>query len=202
QNQALIGPQRLDASSARFDVGSGLKLVSAMTAAELNTLEAKLRHYPDDPSVGLILARTRTAVLDPSGNLVVFGSDGNDTITVNPTTAAAVTVVINGAALAGSPFDLSAFPGGRIIVFAFDGTDIVQTPGPRSAEIHGGAGNDSLTGGSGDDILFGDDGNDSLSGGAGNDVLVGGLGRDNLAGGARVDLPIGGAAGAPVHAHL
>src|SRR5262249_19885402 len=70
-NQALIGPQYLDASAARFDVGSGLKLASAMTAAELNSLEGRLRHYPDDPSVGLIVPRTKYAVLDGSGNLLV-----------------------------------------------------------------------------------------------------------------------------------
>jgi Ca2+-binding RTX toxin-like protein len=37
----------------------------------------------------------------------------------------------------------------------------------------GGPGNDTLTGGSGDDHLFGNDGNDVINGGAGNDWLVG-----------------------------
>jgi len=48
-------------------------------------------------------------------------------------------------------------------------------------------GNDTLLGGSGDDILFGQGGNDVLNGGAGNDILVGGKGNDILTGGAGAD---------------
>src|SRR5437899_1441781 len=66
-----------------------------MNAAQLNALEARLRHYPDDSGVGLILARTSFAVLDPSGNLLVIGANGNDSITVNTNNAAAVAVAMN-----------------------------------------------------------------------------------------------------------
>jgi Ca2+-binding RTX toxin-like protein len=191
-NQAHIGPETIDASAARFNVGGGLKPASAMSAAELNALEQKLRHYPDDPTVGLIIVRTKYAVLDPSGNLLITGTNGSDNISINTTNPAAVSVLINGSPAAGSPFNLSAFPGGRVIVFALDGTDVVMVSGPRNSELHGGAGNDYLYGGSGDDVLYGEDGNDFLSGGAGNDVLVGGLGNDNLSGGAGLDILIGG----------
>jgi len=47
----------------------------------------------------------------------------------------------------------------------------------------GGAGNDTLQSGAGDDGLFGDTGNDSLVGGAGNDSLYGGTGTDVMVGG-------------------
>jgi Ca2+-binding RTX toxin-like protein len=44
-------------------------------------------------------------------------------------------------------------------------------------------GNDTITTGSYDDAIWGDDGNDSLNGGAGNDTLSGGFGFDTLIGG-------------------
>lgn len=56
----------------------------------------------------------------------------------------------------------------------------------------GGAGNDSLTGGSKNDAISGRDGDDELTGGAGNDAVVGGFGNDNLSGGDGNDLLIGG----------
>uniref|UniRef100_UPI0004799CB4 beta strand repeat-containing protein n=1 Tax=Azovibrio restrictus TaxID=146938 RepID=UPI0004799CB4 len=42
-------------------------------------------------------------------------------------------------------------------------------------------GNDTLDGGAGDDILYGQGGNDHLTGGAGNDLMYGGLGADTFA---------------------
>ncbi|MFM6310156.1 MAG: M10 family metallopeptidase C-terminal domain-containing protein, partial [Dolichospermum sp.] len=57
----------------------------------------------------------------------------------------------------------------------------------------GGAGNDSLTGGTGSNTLTGGAGNDSLTGGTGNDTLTGGAGNDTLIGGAGSDNLTGGA---------
>ncbi|WP_423357566.1 retention module-containing protein [Pseudomonas citronellolis] len=48
-------------------------------------------------------------------------------------------------------------------------------------------GNDTLEGGKGDDLLFGQGGNDTLLGGDGNDILFGGMGDDTLTGGAGAD---------------
>ena len=52
----------------------------------------------------------------------------------------------------------------------------------------GGSGADSLTGTTGDDLLWGGTGADVLTGGAGDDVLVDGAGADTLSGGAGADL--------------
>jgi Ca2+-binding RTX toxin-like protein len=80
-------------------------------------------------------------------------------------------------------------------------------PGSRIFQIianktlNGTAGNDTLTGGNGDDTLNGNAGNDVLNGGygddtlngnAGNDVLNGGYGEDKLLGGDGNDILIGG----------
>ncbi|SUD73209.1 adhesin LapA [Pseudomonas putida] len=53
-------------------------------------------------------------------------------------------------------------------------------------------GKDFLSGGNGNDILFGQGGNDTLDGGRGNDILLGGTGNDTLIGGHGDDILIGG----------
>ena len=59
--------------------------------------------------------------------------------------------------------------------------------------LHGGAGNDTLKGGFGGDLLDGGEGDDILAGGFGNDVLVGAVGNDRLDGGFGDDVLIGSA---------
>jgi autotransporter-associated beta strand protein len=192
-NQAHIGPDFIDASAARFDVGSGMKLASALTSSELNTLELKLRHYPDDSSVGLIVARAGSASQDPgSGNLLVYGTSGADTIFVNTTTASNTIVTINGTTYT---YNMSAYPNARVIVFTLSGSiKIVTITGPRDSELHGGGAMNYLYGGSGNDVIYGASGATNYeSGGAGNDVLIGGGGRgDTLSGGTGNNILIAG----------
>ncbi len=54
------------------------------------------------------------------------------------------------------------------------------------------AGNDTLTGSNGIDLLYGDAGEDTLDGGSGNDILHGGIGDDTLLGGTDDDILYGG----------
>ncbi|HEY4665339.1 MAG TPA: type I secretion C-terminal target domain-containing protein, partial [Comamonas sp.] len=54
-------------------------------------------------------------------------------------------------------------------------------------------GNETLLGGKGDDILYGQGGNDILDGGEGADILYGGTGNDTLIGGKGFDTLVGGA---------
>jgi len=60
-----------------------------------------------------------------------------------------------------------------------------------SADISGGSGNDTITGGSGDDRMDGGAGRDSLVGGAGDDSIHGSKGHDTLVGGDGSDLLAG-----------
>ena len=81
-------------------------------------------------------------------------------------------------------------------VFAEAGNDNVtldETNGPLpEANLFGGAGDDTLTGGSGADQIFGQAGNDTLLGKGGDDLLFGGDGNDILTGGAGTDQAFGG----------
>ncbi|MBI2717367.1 MAG: hypothetical protein HYX36_01190, partial [Rhizobiales bacterium] len=61
-----------------------------------------------------------------------------------------------------------------------------------SENILGLGGNDTIYGQGGTDVLSGGDGNDTLKGGDGNDTLNGGNGNDTLSGGAGADVLTGG----------
>ena len=81
-------------------------------------------------------------------------------------------------------------------------TDNHDYRGDVESNLDGLAGNDvlsglnsdsaqHLSGGAGDDLLFGNLGNDTLDGGGGNDFINGGAGRDLIFGGAGSDLVLG-----------
>jgi Ca2+-binding RTX toxin-like protein len=120
-----------------------------------------------------------------AGVLTVFGDalDNNITLSRN----AAGTILVNGGAvpvLGGTPTVANT---AQMQVFGQGGNDAVtlnETNGalPR-ANLFGGAGNDTLTGGSGADMLFGQSGNDTLLGKGGFDFLFGGSENDTLTGG-------------------
>ena len=72
------------------------------------------------------------------------------------------------------------------------GNDVITYNSALGIELFGGAGNDTITGGTGPDTLHGGVGNDTLNGGAGTDTLDGGLGNDILNGGGGEDTLQGG----------
>jgi len=82
----------------------------------------------------------------------------------------------------------------KVVVYGAAGADqlTVDTKLTTPVELHGGAGDDTLQGGGGGDILFGEHGNDTLAGNSGHDVLVGGHGNDGLNGGRGNDVLLGG----------
>jgi Ca2+-binding RTX toxin-like protein len=64
--------------------------------------------------------------------------------------------------------------------------------GAGNDSLRGDAGNNLIDGGAGNDAIFGRAGNDTLNGGIGNDVLLGGVGADVLNGGSGNDNLLGG----------
>ena len=127
-----------------------------------------------DPSIVGTGSALYRAYLDPrqvwSGSSLtlpettVFGSDGDDYITVGDKATQ---------------------------VYAGAGNDVILG-GNVGSILDGGAGDDLIIGGAGDDYLAGGEGNDTLLGGAGNDILYGGAGNDYLDGGEGDDLLFGG----------
>jgi len=81
------------------------------------------------------------------------------------------------------------------------GNDVLINRSRMAVDLLGGAGNDRLTGGEGNDSLVGGGGNDRLTGGRGNESLVGGGGNDRLTGGGGNDLLSGGRDADRINSH-
>jgi Ca2+-binding RTX toxin-like protein len=56
-------------------------------------------------------------------------------------------------------------------------------PDPRNVDVFGGAGDDTIYGGQGHEVLSGDDGSDAIHAGMGEDTVLGGAGSDAIWGG-------------------
>ena len=88
---------------------------------------------------------------------------------------------------------LNIFGGaGNDQIYSGEGNDLIYG-GTGDDEIYGFGGNDSVAGGAGDDTIDGDIGNDVIDGGEGDDTLKGYLGNDILVGGTGKDTIAGGA---------
>ena len=107
---------------------------------------------------------------------------------------ACVKVVLNGATV--QTFTSAQFASlAHVIIYGQGGDDVIQVSSGVAAKrmiLDGGAGNDKITAGKGDDVLIGGDGNDVLRGGAGRDLLIGGVGADKEFGQGGDDILIGG----------
>jgi hypothetical protein len=205
----LTGVDLLLSGSFISSVGNAFTIVSATSingtfnglaqnaTMSFNGRTLRINYTPTSVTLtDVVLAPpTNTAYLDPAtGNLLVFGTEGRDNITVNTTIPSMISVMINGTTVVTSPFNMTAAPytNGRVVVQSYGGDDTINIVGPRSSEVFAGQGNDRVTGGNGDDVIFGEQGNDSLFGGAGNDVLFGGQGQDTVSGDAGKDIVLGG----------
>ena len=127
------------------------------------------------------------------GQLTILGDANDNTIAVSRN--AAGSLLVNGGSvrvLGGTPTVANT---SKIQIFGLGGNDTLsldETNGALpSANLFGGAGNDTLTGGSAADQLFGELGNDTLLGKGGNDLLFGGAGNDTLTGGVGNDQVFG-----------
>jgi Ca2+-binding RTX toxin-like protein len=141
------------------------------------------------------------ALFSDAGNDTLNGSTGFDyyvadysdrttglTMTYDPTTG-------NGTITIGSEIDtlisIESFNGGGLVIDGtFKGTafaDVIVGTSNNEDNYYGGIygrdGNDTISGGGGDDNLYGEEGNDILNGDTGNDRLYGGNGNDAVNGG-------------------
>src|SRR3954451_17988237 len=125
-----------------------------------------------------------TSSFSPNGILTEFGDALDNNIITSRD--AAGRILVNGGAVAtvgGTPTVANTT---LIQVFGQGGNDSITMSEVNgalpAANLFGGAGNDVLTGGSGNDQLFGQAGNDTLLGKGGADLLFGGADNDTLTG--------------------
>jgi Ca2+-binding RTX toxin-like protein len=130
-------------------------------------------------------ASAATTATFSSGVLTVSGDSANNAIVISRDAAGKILVDNGAVAVAGGTPTVANTA--LIRVLGLGGDDVIslnEVGGALpAAKLFGGAGNDTLTGGSGPDRLFGQDGNDTLLGKRGNDLLFGGSGNDTLVGG-------------------
>ncbi len=125
--------------------------------------------------------RLLSASVDSSGAITVTGTAQDDVIFVTYANSKLM-VDVNG-----SKKSFAILPSTSLSIDALDGDDSVVLDLPHQIQIgaliHGGSGNDYLSGGEWMDSIFGDDGNDTLEGGGETDRLDGGFGDDVIGGG-------------------
>ena len=154
--------------------------------AKVTLLEFTIPRPDPAPDTTPILAS-----VDPSGQLKVHVgefaalrvhgdlSDGNDQITIRRGNTANDVFVIG--------FGVQQHYTGvtSILVNSGAGDDaiIIESSVSQPATVHGGEGNDVLSGGSGAVAVYGEAGNDRLTGGSGNDLLDAGDGNNTVYGG-------------------
>lgn len=178
-DETVTGPSGLQVEHTFEVYGAQRVLVTAWDRNEM----------PSDPvEWNVWVATAELQQINGQSVLVVGATTGTDNVTISPRNARMVDVRINRTAA-----QRFANPD-RVIVYGQAGHDRItlDTRLSMPAELYGEAGNDTLTGGSGSDILIGGDGNDWLYGQEGRDVLIGGDGVDRLRGAGEQDLIIAG----------
>lgn len=128
-------------------------------------------------------------VLGGVGSDVLVGGDGNDDLSGGDNND-----TVRGG---GGADSMTGGAGDDMLSYAFDTAGVtvnLTTNGVSGGEAHGDTilAFESVTGGSGDDVLVGDAGVNQLFGGDGNDVILGGFDNDWINGGAGNDIMRGG----------
>ncbi len=108
--------------------------------------------------------------VDDGGNLIVFGSAGDDRIVLYAGNSG-IFVRVNSERH--GPFDIPI--GRRLFAFGEEGNDFITVSGDllQVAELHGGTGDDYLAGGLSADLIVGGPGSDRIQGGEGDNRLFG-----------------------------
>jgi VCBS repeat-containing protein len=132
-------------------------------------------------------ASSSNKTLVPNGNLVLAGNGAARTMAVSAVDGrsgtATVTVTVSDGQGSGTA---------RVTVTVGGSGKDTLTGGTGADLLLAQSNNDTLTGGNGNDLLCGDSGSDTLSGGTGDDSLGGGSGSDRLTGGSGADRFSGG----------
>jgi len=141
-------------------------------------------------------AASSNPALVPNGNVVFGGSGTTRTMTATTVagrtgTATLTVTVSDGQATNSIQVTVRAGANGGETLTGGAGTDLIFGQGGNDT-LNGQDGDDLLCGGAGNDTLSGGDGNDTLGGGDGNDILSGGAGDDGISGGAGNDVLTGG----------
>ncbi|MGI4778986.1 MAG: calcium-binding protein [Janthinobacterium lividum] len=158
-----------------FDKGDGVDVVSEYDTTVGNSDTLRLGE-------GLSVS---AASMSRSGNSLTL-TWGTDAVTVQNyflSTAYRVEDIVSGDGTAWGYADIA----NTVVYNGTANADMLTGISGQTNHIDGFAGNDTITGSSLDDFLYGGEGDDTVNGGAGADFLVGGAGNDVLNGGTGTD---------------
>jgi VCBS repeat-containing protein len=197
-NEVTAGQQFIGAPTLSFEPGASCDMLGTFPL-EFTVTD---RGDPDTPgTVGLtsdpaavainVVAAVGegTATLD-GGILRIGGTSGDDSIVVARRCGGGnLTVLLNNQVVC----DIPAAQVSEVRIWGRGGNDAISLVDLALLSlIHGGDGNDVLTGGAGNDLIFGGRGDDTIVGAAGDDFLVGGYGADRIVGSAGNDILVAG----------
>lgn len=175
------------ANDTDVDAGDTLRLVSLATGGYFAIENGQIRFTPGDAFDDLGAGQTRTASVQYT-MADLAGATSTATLTLTVVGAAGDTITGTNQADAGSAAlrgDRQGY-GTEDTISGGNGDDELYGLGGADL-LHGDNGNDRLDGGDGADLVYGDNGSDTLLGGLGADTLIGGRGDDVLTGGAGAD---------------
>jgi Ca2+-binding RTX toxin-like protein len=164
-------------------------LQSVSRATRKNILRRTLALEPLEARRVLSVSPTQVTVTDT--NLVFYGSNSADAVTVSETSPGVINVLweSDGETLSR---DFAKAQISKVFFFGREGDDTFTNATNLPARAEGEGGNDTLIGGSGADDFDGGVGNDLLNGGGGDDVVQGNIGNNWVHGGAGNDTVTGG----------
>ncbi len=154
--------------------GQMASATSGLTTTDFETVTINTGSYATAAAqlIGAVNIGANTLNIEGSNGLTTTATNGIITATTIDASAMTGALVMNVAAAS---------------VTTITGGSAADTlVGDAASTINGGAGNDSITGGSGNDTLNGDAGDDTLTTGAGTDTTNGGAGDDTLTYGANI----------------
>ena len=177
------------ADNAKFSItGNTLKANSSFDYETKSSYTIRVR-VTDDAGLSYEKAFAINVTNVAETAMVLDGTVGNDTLAVS-LSGTKVRLTRNGAIISERELALVS----QLNINGLSGNDTITIAANLlvPAYIFGGDGNDTITGGSGNDTIYGNFGDDFIIGGAGNDSILGGLGADLLSGQSGNDRIFGG----------
>jgi len=142
-----------------------------------------------DDTVAITRERTQAQGYISSDQLALTTGAGDDKVGVTQRDDGTLDIAING-----KSYEVKLAQGQEVTIRAGAGNDTIEVaPNVRvNIVVDGGAGNDAITTGAGDDRIDGGTGDDVINGGEGRNDVFGNSGNDTIGGGSGVNVVYGG----------
>jgi Ca2+-binding RTX toxin-like protein len=177
--------QKIDRTAGN-GAGVGLDHTFTDTGSYMVTVTATDKDDATSPAasqtITVVVAEVQVDA-DGKHTLVVGGTTGDDTIKLRQKEGHADTIVVR--IREHDEYEFNAALIDRIVVYGQAGNDRITIDNGLRVDtvLFGGAGDDQLEGGGGNNVLVGGAGEDQLRAGSGRDLLIGGAGSDRLTSG-------------------